>query len=230
MLLRIEQDEDATSPRVDFDNLGHMVCFHNRYNLGDEQDEISDKDYNGWEEMAAGIKSLYPGCLILPLYLYDHSGITIKTTPFGCRWDSGQVGFIYMTRETMLAEAPGNPKYVTKKVRDWAEECLKAEVSEYDQYLTGDVWGYIVEDDEGEDLESCWGFFGEEYCRTEGKAVLHSLMEGYWKEFGNIPVDAEDNITEDFKHFEAGTDRMEIWHWFDENYSKGLAALQGVAT
>ena len=30
--------------------------------------------------------------LMLPLYLYDHSGITMNTTGFSCPWDSGQVG------------------------------------------------------------------------------------------------------------------------------------------
>lgn len=32
--IKIYHDEDAESPR-DWDNLGEMVCFHRRYNLGD---------------------------------------------------------------------------------------------------------------------------------------------------------------------------------------------------
>ena len=35
------------------------------------------------------------GMVILPLYLYDHSGITMNTCGFSCPWDSGQVGWIY---------------------------------------------------------------------------------------------------------------------------------------
>lgn len=38
--------------------------------------------------------------VILPLYLYDHSGITISTVPFSCPWDSGQVGWIYAPKDT----------------------------------------------------------------------------------------------------------------------------------
>ena len=41
--------------------------------------------------------------LMLPLYLYDHSGITMNTTGFSCPWDSGQVGWIYAFKE----DAPG---------------------------------------------------------------------------------------------------------------------------
>ncbi len=38
--LRIEivQDQDAPNPRTDFDHAGKMVCWHRRYNLGDEHD------------------------------------------------------------------------------------------------------------------------------------------------------------------------------------------------
>lgn len=35
-LLQIMQDDDPLNPRTDYDNFGHMVCWHSRYNLGDE--------------------------------------------------------------------------------------------------------------------------------------------------------------------------------------------------
>ena len=31
----IERDTDTISPRDDYDHAGKMVCWHNRYNLGD---------------------------------------------------------------------------------------------------------------------------------------------------------------------------------------------------
>ncbi len=38
-----------------------------------------------------------------------------------------------------------------------------------------------------------------------------------WKEFENIPIgERDDNIDKPFLHFEKGTDRFEIWHWFEE--------------
>lgn len=52
-----------------------------------------------------------------------------------------------------------------------AEKYLKSEVETYDQYLTGDVYGYVIEDKEGEELDSCWGFYGEEYCLEEAKSI-----------------------------------------------------------
>ena len=141
---KVEQDEDAFSPR-EWDNMGTMVCWHRGHNLGDEQPKCSPDEYD-----------LPDDVIKLPLYLYDHSGITMSTSPFSCPWDSGQVGFIYCEKgkEGMSDEA------ITK--------CLEGEVEEYDNYLTGNVWGYVIEDSQGEELDSCWGFIGDqEYCESE---------------------------------------------------------------
>jgi hypothetical protein len=91
----------------------------------------------------------------------------MSAKPFSCPWDSGQVGWIYATWQKIVSEwGPG--KGAMKK----AEKCLLAEVEEYDQYLTGDVYGYIIEDEEGETVDSCWGFFGHKYAEEEGRQAL----------------------------------------------------------
>ena len=41
------------------------------------------------------------------------------------------------------------------------EEVLKAEVKVFDKYLTGQVYGYVIEDEEEEHVDSCWGFYDE---------------------------------------------------------------------
>lgn len=83
-------------------------------------------------------------CEILPVYMYDHSGITISTRPFSCPWDSGQVGFIYVTKET--CENIGENFNA-------AERILKSEIEILDQYFTGDVWHYCISEFIGNDEE-----------------------------------------------------------------------------
>lgn len=46
-----------------------------------------------------------------------------------------------------------------------------------------------------------------------------------WVYFGDVPMNEQEEIEEPFLGFEAGTDRMDIWHWFDEHYSKGVVQL-----
>jgi hypothetical protein len=111
--------------------------------------------------------------VILPLYLYDHSGITMNTTGFSCQWDSGQVGFIFISKQKMLLEYGG--KIVTKKLKDRVTEYLKNEVETYDQFIMGNVYGFRVfkvENGEEEELDSCWGFYGEDECIDEGKGIM----------------------------------------------------------
>jgi len=111
------------------------------------------------------------------LYLYDHSGITISTSPFDCNWDSGQIGFIFVSKHKIKKEGIDETK---------VEEYLKREVETYDQYLTGEVYCYEVYEietcDKGHEhktlVESCGGYFGEEECKSEGQSIL----EHYQKE------------------------------------------------
>ncbi len=53
-------------------------------------------------------------------------------------------------------------------------------------------------------------------------------LEELWRQFGDVPMNPETEcIEEDFLHFPVGTNRMEIWHWFDEQHSIGVAYLTG---
>jgi hypothetical protein len=115
--------------------------------------------------------------ITLPLYLYDHSGITMRTSSFSCPWDSGQVGIIYISKKQAVEE--WGRKYFTKQVRERAEKYLEGEVETYDQYLTGDVFGFIVEHEESGEEDSCWGFYGSEYCIEEAKQVAECLDRDY---------------------------------------------------
>lgn len=172
--IEIIQDSDPESPR-EWDNIGTMVCFHNRHTLGDKHDYRSSH-FDTWNELERQIERDEKIGVILPLYLYDHSGITMNTTGFSCPWDSGQVGFIFVSKEKIRKEF--GVKYVTKKVMEKIEKQLVGEVETYDQYLTGDVYGYRITDTEkDEELDSCWGFYGSEYCLGEAKSVLNYYLE-----------------------------------------------------
>lgn len=46
-----------------------------------------------------------------------------------------------------------------------------------------------------------------------------------WKQFGNILIDENESILEDFVGFERGTHREDVWNWFDECHTKGVAYL-----
>lgn len=157
------EDEDPQNPREDCDNFGTFVAWHRRSSLG-------DVNVGQGFDISAAIKSgeYAKGLIYLPVWLYEHGCQTVRAcdeNPFTCHWDSGQVGWVYVSREKAIAEF--GKKYLTKSVKAKALACIKAEIETFDYYLTGAVFGCeVVEIDadgnDGDVLDSCWGFYGSD--------------------------------------------------------------------
>ena len=95
----------------------------------------------------------------------------MNTIGFHCPWDSGQVGYVYVTLEAVRTEF--GVKRVTKALRKKAEDILRGEIVTYDAYLGGRVYGYVIEQD-GEEVDACWGFVGdyETDCLPEARRAV----------------------------------------------------------
>jgi hypothetical protein len=181
--------DSAQNPRTEYDNVGTMYCLHNRYTLGDEHEysnptEILNAMIQSADPAAPDTDEMRPDHLPedfplvwLPLYLYDHSGITMSTAPFSCPWDSGQVGYIFVTYKDAQKEYGLDPS--SEDFVEQVKKRLRNEVNTYDCYLRGDVYGYEVsqklDDDEDEEVDSCYGFYGEEYCMEAAKECVDGL-------------------------------------------------------
>lgn len=169
--INVDLDEEPQNPRTEWDNLGTMICFHRRYNLGDKH------EYRDPNHLDQNLEYMRKKGVVLPLYLYDHSGLTMSTKPFSCPWDSGQVGYIIVTKKKILEEYGG--KILTKKLREKVTKILEGEVVIYDQYLRGEVYYFSITKD-GEVIESCGGYYGgEEECITEAENCVKSLSQGF---------------------------------------------------
>ena len=214
----IDQDEFQDESPRDWGPLGNMVCFHNRYTLGDKHGyETPDvfihmlsglypDENTDWlepEQLARCQSEIENKNIILPLYLYDHSGITMRTSSFGDPWDSGQVGYIYISLEDVRREY--SVKRVSPKLRKKVTQYLVNEVSVYDQYLTGDVWCYSIDDTEGECIDSCCGFYGlnddngylENTIKGSIKRHVESLRKAHQQQAilylkNHVPLDKRD--------------------------------------
>lgn len=159
LTVKIYMDEDPISPR-EWDNLGVMVCWHTRYALGDNHTYSTPQEF-----ITETRKNI---AVILPLYLYDHSGLGMATRntayPFNDPWDAGQVGYIYVTKDRLRHEYDiTDGAEIPQAVAEKALKMLQGEVKAYDQFLQGDVYGYVLEDNKGK-VDSCWGFYGLEYA------------------------------------------------------------------
>ena len=141
--------DPGINPRQDYDNLGVISYWHRRREIGEDRNGLKlwetlhpELDYlPDWPPTAEEMEA--SGLVYLPVYMYEHGGIALSTRPFNCRWDSGQVGWIW------------------SKDPEAAEEILEAEVKEFSDWISGRVYGYVVKDPDGEEVNSCWGFIGE---------------------------------------------------------------------
>ncbi len=159
---KILLDEDPQSPR-DWDNLSRFLCFHRRYTLGDKHAYRSG-DFASWNDFRKALLREDPGALLVPLFMYDHSGLTIATKPFSCPWDSGQIGFAVVSSARIRKEYQA--KRITSKLRERVRQAVDGEVAVYDAFLRGEVYGYVIERN-GQQEDSCWGFFGLEDARAQ---------------------------------------------------------------
>lgn len=247
--VRIMHEEDSSycDPR-EHTNVGHMLCAHPNYNLGDEQApqpfstaidcprcggggcdperfQIRDHRLYGYVAVASGTEAAmeallphhgegafvaeaecsqckgegeiilgiydyiaqeYGATVVIPLFLYDHSGITMSCgEPMGSTqsagrfmgdsagWDTSHVGFIFDTPKTR-EETGVEPGCII--------ECLEGEVKEYASWLEGDVY-YVTTDIEGNlDGESCGGFIGSEWAEETAKEFAGYAAETVAKE------------------------------------------------
>lgn len=165
----------------DHENLSVLYCWHPDYVLGDEQ--FGRGDHESMEAVVEYLRTERKATIIVPLFLLDHSGISMNTGPaidwsrydeWSCAdiesrgrfvgdeagWDTTHVGYAYTTDELVA-------KLGVTGDAETLQRYIVEEVQEYDRFLRGEVYGYVIEDEAGDTIDSCWGFLGHEYFEGE---------------------------------------------------------------
>lgn len=176
--INIYYDDNAESPREMYDNLGTLYTAHRRYQPEKKFDDHFDIDKVFKGRIGNFRESFQKEYIALPVYLYDHSGITVSTSPFSCPWDSGFFGIIAVSLDKVRKEYGW--KHIMASRRKQIENYLQNEITTLDDYYTGEVFGYNItpEDDTGNELESCWGYYGTESLKeleNECQHIIDSL-------------------------------------------------------
>jgi hypothetical protein len=94
--------------------------------------------------------------------------------------ERGQDGWIYLSHEKLKEE------YGTDI--EAAIRYMVGEVEEYGRWLTGETYGYIIkergdeddedfDEDDAEEIESCWGFIGFDYVKEAAEEAADNIAE-----------------------------------------------------
>ena len=111
--------------------------------------------------------SEFDGYYIFPVYAYIHSGVALSlgrnTYPFTDPWDTSMRGFALISKTEIDYEL--NRKRIKEHEGKTNEEMVQsfAEglIEEWNDYLSGNVYGFQWEDHKGNEVGSCWGFYGD---------------------------------------------------------------------
>ena len=183
-----DDDISDENPR-EWDTLGILFSFNRSYDLNDsDAPDISPEDFEGWDWMREYLRKKEKAIIVLPVYALIHSGITIGTTPFNDLWDSGQLGFIYTTRDR-ITSIRGKKERLTKKLKEQLINELEGEIKTLDTCLQGVGYGYVIDpvdddDQEGKYEEYCGAYYDEDAAVDDAKASIEHLVK----------VDAEEKL------------------------------------
>jgi len=176
--IEIFPDECNESPR-EWDNLTEIHYHSNSYVLGDTnwRDKIDE-----YENMLKEAKR--NGDLIIPMFAYIHSGVALSLESFygklpqgHARFDSGRAGTVIVRKKVMLENF--GRKIFTQKLKERAYKIAESDISTYNQYFMGDIYGFVIDDGQG---DSCWGYYGTEDCIDEAKSSVDWTVKQEIKE------------------------------------------------
>lgn len=159
--IAIYQDEGAQSPREWEDTGLFLVANHRDCYIPEPGEKRIPSDP---EELVERWKGTH---WIFPLEAYIHSGVRLALSQEGNfpdrQWDVSQLGFVFAAKKEWRLSAS-------------ARKAAQVLINTWNQYFSGDVWGYVVDED-GPNENSCCGFYGFDYCVQEAKSVADHVAE-----------------------------------------------------
>lgn len=161
-LIKIFPDEQPDSPNDWFDEERFLVFDHRQFYV--ERKGFDPKDIFEDGEKVKGYH-------VFRCYAYIHSGVALAVESHSfpdARWDVSFKGFWLIKREKGTW------------TRAQALKAAEGLCSTWNEYLSGDVYGYKIykvhKCDLGhehlEELDSCWGYYGQEECMKEAEGIV----------------------------------------------------------
>ena len=166
-------NEYVESPR-EWDCISKMVCFHKKKDFGDKHD-FDYKDYDNMAGLKKAIIKKYDPIIIFPLYLCSHSADVISIKPFYNEFDSGQLGFVFITKAQLKLTFP-EYIHMSNKRRKELEAVILTEVNMYNQYINGEIYRYDVYVD-GNIVDTLGEFHDLENCKACGEDSMGNYIK-----------------------------------------------------
>jgi hypothetical protein len=168
--IRIYPDGDTPNPLKDWSEMGTILSLNRRHaSFNPSRVEFAiENDPDA-----------------VPLSYYEHgqclwSVAAELPAACRCRFDSVAFAGVWLPDAETLASAKGYGGFTRRMfMRKRARQACEA----YTQWCNGEVYGYDIEQvttcpqcgqESTEPVDSCWGFYGLDYCRSEAQAAAEA--------------------------------------------------------
>lgn len=168
--IKIFRDEDAQSPQESGDDSLFLVGFHRDFYVlppGVKRGSGRNDEAIFEDEREKRAKTHW----IFGLEAYIHGGVSLSLSNQGNfpdrRWDVSQLGAVFVQK-----------KYW--RLRAKAEAAARSLINQWNNYLSGNVYGYQIEGLPSGEIDSCSGFYGDYDAKLygalpEARALVNSL-------------------------------------------------------
>lgn len=171
--ITINYDECADNPLY-WQHKIKFACEHGRYNLGNcaLNDLLTDYDYDGdFYNISDIVEYMSNYGYVVPLSMTDHSGLSFNLG-ISHGWDTGIIGIVFIDNSDL-----GNVS-----IDVWNDE-INMYLEEYEHYLNGEIYSFIVEKYTSNGMElidSVGGYLDYESCKLDSLEC--------------VPIEYRDNI------------------------------------
>ena len=130
-------------------NIGAIVCYALYWQNTSDRECLSDKQH---EALMRAYRKLCKQYFVVPLGLHDHSSLHFYTG-ISHGWDNSTIGFVAVSRKNVWSDKPYNDEE--------CERLIKEALEAYNAYANGWIMSVCVENENGEVIDTCNGFYDD---------------------------------------------------------------------
>lgn len=168
-----EHHEATESPMKH--GIGTLACMHGEFDFGEEHGHQPD-DFDGWDGFQDALMDENDVEEIFPIYLYNHTNLAVQVGSFHgqlpqghARFDSGQIGFLYVTEDEY--------EELTDDQKENLRDIIDSQLENYTAYVNGHVYRYAIEDENGQHVSGCGGFYSVDEALEAGKREARQVTD-----------------------------------------------------
>lgn len=205
--VQVVYDQLAENPRDEFDTLGTIEVFGRFQPALGSNDCDHSANSRREKELDEALREILdddPTAVVLPLNVKYDGVIDVAVPSTRDKFTAAIAGYLLTgDEETLVQQLPervdafiyANTRQLIHEYEDDSPETrtialdvMKGEIATYNQWVNGDVYGFIVTNADDDEIDSCWGFYDIEECQHEGESSAECAAKSAGRPVDSLAV------------------------------------------